>query len=145
VAIVAFAAPPVVTTWALWKSGVQEFHADADGLRLGSGPPGAKSRRDLSWSDVQELRITGQKRGVLLEVLLSAGPAPEYRSGLRQLADLAFMFAVPVVGVSRNTPALVVPKPDPARYQIPLIKVSAEELQSALTQLGAHTSIAIAG
>jgi hypothetical protein len=142
VAVVAFAAAPGFTIWMWYRSGVRAFHADANGLRLGFGPVGAKSNRDLSWGDVQQLRISGLKRGVMLEVLLNASVAPVYRSWLRQFADLAFMFAVPVTGISRNTPALVVPRPDPARYRIPLIQVSASEVQAALAQLGAETSIA---
>jgi hypothetical protein len=141
VAVLAFAAAAGTTIWVQFRSGVRAFHADAAGLRLGFGPAGAKSKRDLSWGDVQQLRISGRKRGVILEVLVNASAAPGYRSRLRQFADLAFMFAVPVTGISRNTPALVVPKPDPARYRIPLIQVSAPEVHAALAQLGAVTSI----
>ncbi|HSR86384.1 MAG TPA: hypothetical protein VLM11_19580 [Streptosporangiaceae bacterium] len=142
VAVVAFAAAAGTTIWVHLRSGVSAFHADADGLRLGFGPAGAKSKRDLSWGDVQQLTISGLNRRVMIEVLVNASAAPAYRSLLRQFADLAFMFAVPVGGISRNTPALVVPRPDPARYRIPLIQVSAPEVHAALAQLGAETSIA---
>jgi hypothetical protein len=71
-AVVAFAAAAGATIWAQFRSGVRAFHADADGLRLGYGPAGAKTKRDLSWGDVEQLRISGLKRGVLLEVLLNA-------------------------------------------------------------------------
>jgi hypothetical protein len=142
VAVAAFAAAAGTAVWVQFKSGVRAFYADADGLRFGFGPADAKSRRDLSWGDVQQLRISGLKRGVMLEVLVNPGAAPVYRSRLRQFADLAFMFAVPVTGVRRNTPALVVPRPDPARYRIPLIRVSVPEVHAALAQLGAETSIA---
>jgi hypothetical protein len=145
VAVVWFAAVAGITIWVQFRSGVRAFHADADGLRLGFGPAGAKSKRDLSWGDVQQLRISGLKRGVMLEVLVSPSAAPVYRSRLRQFADLAFMFAVPVVGISRNTPALVVLRPDPARYRIPLIGASAPEVHAALAQLGAETSISAVG
>ena len=89
-----------------------------------------------------QFRPSGLKRGVMLEVLVNASAAPVSRSRLRQFADLAFMFAVPVTGISRNTPALVVPRPNPARYRIPLIQVSGLEVHAALAQLGAETSIA---
>lgn len=142
VAIAAFAAGAGYTIWVQFRSGPQAFHADADGLRLGFGPASAKSRRDLSWADVQQLRISERKHGVLLEVLVNNGAAQPYRNGLRQFADLAFMFAVPVTGISRNTPALVVPRPDPPRHQIPLIQVTAPEVHAALAQLGASTAMA---
>jgi hypothetical protein len=145
VAVVAFAAAPGTAIWVQFKSGLRAFYADTDRLRFGFGPAGAKSRRDLTWSDVQQLRISGLKRGVMLGVLVNAGAAPVYRSQLRQFADLAFMFAVPVTGVRRNTPALVVPRADPARYRIPLIRVSVPEVHAALAQLGAGTSIAALG
>jgi hypothetical protein len=142
VAIAAFAAGAGYIIWVQFRSGPQAFHADADGLRLGVGPASAKSRCDLSWGDVQQLRISERKHGVLLEVLVSNGAAHQYRSGLRQFADLAFMFGVPVTGVSRNTPALVVPRRDPPRYEIPLIQVTAPEVHAALAQVGASTVIA---
>jgi hypothetical protein len=142
VTIAAFAAGDSVIIWVLFRSGPQAFHADADGLRLGSGLASAKGRRHLSWGDVQQLRISQRKHGVLLEVLVGNGAAQPYRSGLRQFADLAFMFGVPVTGVSRNTPALVVPRRDPPRYEIPLIQVTAPEVHAALAQVGASTVIA---
>jgi hypothetical protein len=145
VAVLAFAAAAGATIWVQYRSGLRVFYADADGVRLGFGPAGAKTRQDLSWGDIRQLRISGLKRGVMLEVLVNDSVAPVYRSRPRQLADLAYMFAVPVAGVRRNTPALVVARPDPARYCVPLIQVSAPEVQAALAQLGAETSITAAG
>jgi hypothetical protein len=142
VTIAAFAAGAGYIIRVEFRSGPRAFHADADGLRLGFGPASAKSRRDLSWDDVQQLRISERKHGVLLEVLVNSGASQPYRSGLRQFTDLAFMFGVPVTGISRNTPALVVPRRDPPRYQIPLIQVTAPEVHAALAQLGASTAIA---
>ena len=94
VAVVAFAAAAGTTIWVQFRSRVRAFRADADGLRLGFGPAGTTSKRDLSCGDVQQLRISGLKRGVMLEVLVNASAAPVYRSQLRQFADLAFMLAV---------------------------------------------------
>jgi hypothetical protein len=145
VVVIWFAAAAGIAIWVQFRSGVRAFHADGDGLRLGFGPAGAKTNRDLPWGDVQQLRIIGLKRGVILEVLVNASAAPVYRSRLRQFGDLAFMFAVPVIGFRRNTPALVVPRRDPARYRIPLIQASGPEVHAALAQLGAGTSIAAFG
>lgn len=142
VAVAAFAAAAGILIWMPFRAGVCVFSAGLDGLRLGSGSVGAKTRRDLSWGDIQQLRITAMKRGVMLDVLVNPGTPLAYRSRRRQLADLAFMFAVPVAGVRRNTPALLVPRPDPGRYRVPLIRVSAPEVRAALEQLSAGTSIA---
>jgi hypothetical protein len=55
-----------------------------------------------------------------------------FRSPSRQAADLAFMFFVPGAGVRRNIPAIVVPRRNPARYELPLLKVTAAELREQL-------------
>lgn len=73
---------------------------------------------------------------------LEAGPpAPvAYRSLLRQVADLSL---AQFWSLRRRhyLPALALPRRDPPRYLIPLLKVSQAELRSALTRLAPGTPI----
>jgi hypothetical protein len=107
-----------------------EFEASSSGIRLGR----SEKVRELPWNEIQQVRTSAVKRGVLLEVMLSPSVPVAYRGLSRQLGDLAF-FSLPVVGVRLCTPALLVPLPDPPRYRVPLIRVTAQELSDAFAGL----------
>jgi hypothetical protein len=109
-------------------NGARLLQADEHGIRFGRQPRAC----DLSWSDVARLRVSPAGRAVRLDVILSPAAVVTYRPASRQAADLAFMFFVPGAGVRRNIPAIVVPRRDPARYELPLLKVTAAGLRDQL-------------
>jgi hypothetical protein len=125
-------------TWIMSRSGGQSFEASSTGIRLGR----SGKVRELPWNEIQQLRISAVKRGVLLEVMLSPSVPVAYRGLGRQLGDLAF-FSLPVTGVRRCTPALLVPLPDPPRYRVPLIRVTAQELSNALAGLAPGLPVSV--
>ncbi len=126
-----------VATWALSRSASPSFEASSTGIRLGR----SGKVRELPWSEMQQLRICAVKRGVLLEIMLSPSVPLSYRGVGRQVADLAF-FSLPIVGARRCTPALLVPLPDPPRYRVPLIRVTAQELSDDFARLAPGLPVA---
>jgi len=122
-------------------NGARQFSADEHGLRLGN----QMHARELAWSDVAEVRITPAGRGVRLDIVLGPAVPVAFRPAGRQAADLAFMFFVPVAGVRRNIPAVLVPRRDPARYQLPLLKVTAAEVRDQLSALAPGIPVQVCG
>jgi hypothetical protein len=145
VVIVVLAAAAAGLIWAQGRAGYKRFAADAGGLHLGVDSAGDERRIDVPWTDVQELQIVAASYGTRLQVVLSPAAQVRFRSAGRQLADLAFMFFVPVAGARRNFPAVLVPRRDPVRYQIPLVKVTSAELQAALARLAPGIPIVVSG
>jgi hypothetical protein len=119
---------------------VRQFRADEHGLCFGAGA----QVRELAWNDVARLRITPARRGARLDIVLSPAAAVTFRPIARQAADLAFMFFVPVTGVRRNIPAIAVPRRDPARYQLPLRRVTPAELSERLAALAPGIPLEVA-
>jgi hypothetical protein len=126
------------------RGGAESFSADRAGLRFWGGATGHRIDIALPWSDIGQLRVSRIPGGSLLQVLLNPGVNVAYRSRARQLADLAFMFFVPVAGVRRNVPAVALARADPPRYQLPLLRVGPAELHAALEALAPGTPIDIA-
>jgi hypothetical protein len=142
-AIAAFAAYAIAAatmTWIMSRAGSPSFEASSTGIRLGR----SGKIRELPWSDVQQIRVSVVKQGVLLEIILSPSVPVRYRGTARQLADLA-LFGLPLVGIRRCTPALLVPLPDPPRYRVPLIQVTAQELSTALAAEAPGTPVSVTG
>jgi hypothetical protein len=54
------------------------------------------------------------------------------------------MFFVPVAGLRRNIPAIVVPRRNPARYELPLLKVTAAGLRDRLALLAPGIPLEVA-
>jgi hypothetical protein len=48
-----------------------------------------------------------------------------------------------LVGIRRSPPAVTVPRRDPARYGIPLILVTPDELRAALTEIAPGTPVVV--
>ena len=128
--------------WIFTKGGVKAFTADAGGLSFGPSRA-SPQRRQLAWADVQQLRISPMRGGVLLEVLISPGVPAQYRHVARQAASLA-LTSVPFVGVRRCVPAVVLAERNPARYRIPLIRITPDEVRSGLASAAPGTAIVAA-
>jgi hypothetical protein len=135
IALLVAAATPV---WFLSKGGPRGFTADEAGIRFGRAADSSRQSA-LAWGEIQQLRITPIRFGARLDVLVGPAVPLAYRSGSRQLADLALMF----VGIRRSPPAVTVPRRDPARYEIPLILVTPDELRAALTDIAPGTPIVV--
>lgn len=127
-----------VMVWFLSKGGPRGFSADEAGVRFGRAADSSR-RCVLAWSEIHQLRITPIRFGARLDVLVGPAVPLAYRSGPRQLADLALMF----IGIRRSPPAVTVPRRDPARYEIPLILVTPDELRAALTDIAPGTPIVV--
>ena len=139
--LAAFAFSAAAMVLLLRANGVLQFRADQHGLRFGA----AASVREVTWSDVAQLRIIPGRRGARLDIILSPAAMVTYRSPARQAADLAFMFLVPGAGVRRNFPATMVPRRNPARYELQLLKVTPAELRDRLATLAPGIPVEVAG
>jgi hypothetical protein len=124
--------------------GPDAFSADASGLRFWGGTQARRIDLAIPWTDVQELRLRSILGGTLLEVLVTPAATVQYRSSWRQFGDLVRMFFVPVVGARARVAAVVLPRPDPPRYQVPLVGVRPAELRGALVSLAPGTPIDMA-
>jgi hypothetical protein len=139
VAAVLFLFAPAYLVRTFSKSGAPRFTADTTGIRFGGRPANSSGWREVPWSGVQELRITPTRFGARLDVLVTPAGQIAYRNGQRQLADLALM----AVGIRRSPPAVTVPRRDPARYVIPLVRVTPEELRAVLGEIAPGTAIVL--
>jgi hypothetical protein len=139
VAAALFVFAPVYLVRTFSKGGVARFTADETGIRFGGKAGSSAGWREVPWPDVRELRITPERFGARLDVLLSPAGSIAYRSGQRQLADLALM----AVGIRRSPPAVTVPRRDPARYVIPLVRIGPDELRAVLERLAPGIPIVV--
>jgi hypothetical protein len=121
--------------WRLSKRGYSLFQAMAAGIVFGLDPI-----TKVPWSQVQELRISALRGGALLEIVLSPSAPVVYRSLLRQAADLPLAL---FWSLRRRhyVPELALPRRNPPRYLIPLLKVSQAELRSELSRLAPRIPI----
>jgi hypothetical protein len=134
VAFALFAGAAATITWLLSRASYRSLQADARGIRL--GPP-AKAR-EVPWAEVRQLRISADKDGALLEVLLDQSAEVPRRGLARKIGELAY-FSLPFVGARNCTPEILIPLPDPPRYRVPLASVTPEALRSALAALAPDT------
>jgi hypothetical protein len=137
VAAVLFLFAPAYLVRTFSKSGAPRFTADATGIRFGGRAAASTGWREVPWPDVQELRIAPTRFGARLDVLVTPASQIAYRDGQRQLADLALM----AVGIRRSPPAVTVPRRNPVRYVIPLVRVTAAELRTVLGEIAPGTPI----
>ncbi len=128
-----------VTVWFFSKGGSARFTADATGIRFGGRSADSSRRCVLAWDEIQQLRIIPIRFGARLDVLVGPAVPLPYRSGPRQVADLALMF----IGIRRSPAAVAVPRRDPGRYEIPLVRVTPDELRAALTDIAPGTPIVV--
>lgn len=129
VALVALGAAAATVTIVFSKAKSPAFGADSGGIRLGKKV--ARPVR-LEWEHIRQLKISSDKHGSVLQILLDTSARPTGR--VRQLASLALFAFVPM-GFRRARPGLLTVLPDPPRYQVPLAQVTPEKLRSALSAL----------
>jgi hypothetical protein len=134
-----FVFAPVYLVRTFSKGGAPRFTADETGIRFGGRPGSSAGWREVPWPDVRELRITPARFGARLDVLVSPASPIAYRSSQRQVADLALMAA----GIRRSPPAVTVPRRNPARYVIPLVRVTPDELHAVLQRLAPGVPIVV--
>lgn len=104
------------------------FAVDSGGITLGRATATARGQR-LGWDEISRLTISPNRHGLLLRILVSSEAAAA--SPLRRLAGLV-LFSLPM-GARKSTPALLTVLPDPPRYEVPLARITADQLQSMLT------------
>jgi hypothetical protein len=126
------------------RNGMKAFSADASGIRLGAGA--RKDRQvQLTWAEVQQLSVSPMSGGALVEVVLSPGTAVSFRSTARQLADVAIIICLSTYGSRYCTPALLIPRRDPLRYRVPLVKTTPGEVQAGLAAIGPEVTSRLGG
>jgi hypothetical protein len=111
------------------------FRADGDGIWLGVRTKRKRPKLrqvHLAWPDVAQLRMVPRRYGVLLEITLTPATRISHRpSPVRQVLLWLGAFVLPF-GFGRGTPALTMPKSNPARYRIKICDRTAPDLKLAL-------------
>jgi hypothetical protein len=123
---------------------VHAFAANDIGIRIGlpatTRRRGRRRRqaRELTWAQIERLRIARRPYGSRLEIMLSQDAPltirPHRASDLAALFGWLLMLAVPLTYRWRRT-SLVSPVDEPARYRVALRDLTAEEARAALRAL----------
>jgi hypothetical protein len=137
---------------ALSRVTVRAFAADSTGVRLGL-PATTRRRgrhrrqaRQLTWAQVERVRIARRRYGARLEIMLSQDATAKARPGntgvLRKAGIWLLLLLIPVWYLRRPT-GLASPLDRPPRYRVALRDMTTDDLGHALRSL-APSDVAVA-